>query len=165
MWVFQGRGPVLTMIAYPVIMSTTAYIWINFAWFFSKNIHCWGQPCGLVVKFGMLHFGRPSSVLGRGPTLLVSGRAVVATHIQNRERLAQLLAQDESFSRKKEEDWQQLLPEGESSSEKKNPRLLRVISDGSITHIYKEVNHSNLQRTYKVQGACVCAILSSNYLD
>ena len=59
-----------------------------------------GQPCGLVIKFGTLHFGGPGSVPGGGPTPLVSGHAVVATHVQNRERLAHILAQGESFSSK-----------------------------------------------------------------
>ena len=55
-----------------------------------------GQPRSLVVKFGVLHFGILGSVPKRGPTPLVGGHAVAATHIQNRGRLAQMLAQGES---------------------------------------------------------------------
>ena len=40
---------------------------------------------------------------GHGPTPLVS-HAVVATHIPNRERLAQMLAQGESSPTKKEKE-------------------------------------------------------------
>ena len=39
------------------------------------------QPCGLVLKFGALHFGSPGLVPGRGPTPLIGGHAVVAIHI------------------------------------------------------------------------------------
>ena len=60
-----------------------------------------GQPRGLVVKFGALRFGGPGLVPGCGPTPLVGSRAVAVTHIQNRERLAQMLAQGESSSTKK----------------------------------------------------------------
>ena len=60
-----------------------------------------GRPCGLEVKFGALHFGDPGLVSGCGPTSLVSGHAVAATHRQNRERLAQMLAQGEFSSSKK----------------------------------------------------------------
>ena len=52
-----------------------------------------GQPHGLVVKFGVLCFDSLGSVPGHGPTLLVSSHAVAVTHIQNRGRLAQMLAQ------------------------------------------------------------------------
>ena len=59
-----------------------------------------GQPSGLVVKFNVLHFGSPGSAPGHGPMLFVS-HAVVVTHIQNRIRLAQMLAQGQSSSAKK----------------------------------------------------------------
>ena len=61
----------------------------------------WGWPQGLVVKFGALHFTSPGSVPRRGPTPLVSSHAVMASHIQNRGRLAQMSAQGESSSSKK----------------------------------------------------------------
>ena len=64
-----------------------------------------GQPHGLVVKFGMLCFSSPGLVPRHGPTPLSSGHAVVATHIQNRGRLAQMLAQGESSSGKKKENY------------------------------------------------------------
>ena len=57
-----------------------------------------GQTCHLVVKFGALHFRDPGSVPRHGPRPLVGGHAVAATHIQNRGRLAQMLAQGESSS-------------------------------------------------------------------
>ena len=61
----------------------------------------WGQPCGLVVKFGTLCFGGPGLVPGRRPTLLFGGHAVAATQIQNRGRLVQIVAQGKSSSAKK----------------------------------------------------------------
>ena len=51
-----------------------------------------GQPYGIVVKFGALCFGGLGSwvwILGADLPL---SHAEVATHIQNRERLAQRLA-------------------------------------------------------------------------
>ena len=48
-----------------------------------------------------LHFGGLGSVPGHRPTPLLSGHAVMATHIQNRGRLAQMLAQGKSSSAKK----------------------------------------------------------------
>ena len=62
-----------------------------------------GQPCGLVVKFGLLHFGGLSSVLGRGPIPLVSSHAVAATHIQNGGRLAHV-SSGQIFLTQKQED-------------------------------------------------------------
>ena len=61
------------------------------------------QPHGLVVKFSTLCFGSPGSDPGCSPTALISGHAMAATHIKNRGRLAQTLAQGESSSVKKEE--------------------------------------------------------------
>ena len=61
----------------------------------------WAQSHGLVVKFGMLHFSGLGSVPGHGPTPPISGHAVVATYVQNRGRLVQMLAQGESSSSKK----------------------------------------------------------------
>ena len=55
-----------------------------------------GWSHGLLVKFRKLHFSGPGAVLGRGPTPLTRGHAVVATGIQNRGRLTQVLAQGES---------------------------------------------------------------------
>ena len=57
-------------------------------------------PHGLVVKFGTLRFGGPGLDPGCRPTLFISSHAVAATHIQNRGRLAQTLAQGESSSSK-----------------------------------------------------------------
>ena len=62
-----------------------------------------GQPCGLLVKFGALCFGSPGLVLGCRPVPLGGSHAVVVTHIQNRGRLAQMLAPGESSSSKKRE--------------------------------------------------------------
>ena len=66
-----------------------------------KGVHFWGQPCGLVVKFGVLHFGSPGLVPRCRPTLTVSSHTVAATHVQNRGRLAQMLAQGKSSLAKK----------------------------------------------------------------
>ena len=52
-----------------------------------------------LLKNGRSH---PGSVPGCGSTPLVSSRAVVATQIQNKGELAQVLAQGESSSAKKE---------------------------------------------------------------
>ena len=60
-----------------------------------------GWPYGLVVKFSVLHFGGLGLVPRHRPTPLVSGHAMMMTHIQNRGRLAQMLAQAESSSAKK----------------------------------------------------------------
>ena len=58
------------------------------------------MPCGLMVKFNVLHFSGLDLVPRCRPTLLVGDHAVVATHTQNRGILAWMLAQSESFSRK-----------------------------------------------------------------
>ena len=59
------------------------------------------QPRGLVVKFGALYFHGPGSDPGCRPTPLDS-HAVAVTHIQNRGRLAQMLAEYKSSSAKKQ---------------------------------------------------------------
>ena len=59
-----------------------------------------GQPCDLVVKFGTLRSSGLGSVSGHRPAPLC-GHAVVATHIQNGGRLAQMLAQGQSSSSRK----------------------------------------------------------------
>ena len=61
----------------------------------------WGWPSCQEDKFGMFHFGGPCLVPGHGPTPLISVHAVVMTHIQNRGRLAQMLAQGKSSSERK----------------------------------------------------------------
>ena len=72
---------------------------------FSHHFHSkatWGgQPHGLVVKFCALHFGHPGFVPGHRSTSLIGGHAVVETRIQNKGRLAQVLAQGKSSSAKK----------------------------------------------------------------
>ena len=60
-----------------------------------------GQRYVLVVKFGTLSFCGQGLVPKRRPMPLVGGNAEEATHIQNRGRLAQMLAQGESSSAKK----------------------------------------------------------------
>ena len=52
-----------------------------------------------MVKFDALHLSGPGLVPGRGP--LGDGHNEVMTHIRNRGRLAQMLAQGESSSNKK----------------------------------------------------------------
>ena len=66
-----------------------------------KRHSIWGWPLSLVVKSGALCFGCLGSVPRCGLTLLVGSRAVVVSHIQNRGRLAQMLAQRQSSSSKK----------------------------------------------------------------
>ena len=70
---------------------------INLNIIFKKGYH-WGWPHGLVVKFSMLHFGGLGLVPGHGPTPLVSGHAVAATHIQNKGKMTQKVAQGKSSS-------------------------------------------------------------------
>ena len=53
-----------------------------------KEMNIMGQPPGLVVKFHVLCFGGPGSDPRHGPTSLISGHVVAATHTQNRGRLA-----------------------------------------------------------------------------
>ena len=53
----------------------------------------WGWHCGLVVKFSAFHFGGQGLVPRRRPTTLVGGHTVVTAHLQNRRKLAQMLAQ------------------------------------------------------------------------
>ena len=53
-----------------------------------KNVLFSVWPPGLVVKFGVLHFGGPGLVPWQRPTSLIGGHAVVVTHIQNGGRLA-----------------------------------------------------------------------------
>ena len=53
-----------------------------------QKLLTWSSPDSLVVKFGTLCFGSPGSIPRHGPRPLISGHAVVAAHIQNRERLA-----------------------------------------------------------------------------
>ena len=67
------------------------------------------QPCGIVFVSGTLHFsGLGSQVQIPGVDLHhSSSHAVAVTHIQNRGRWVQMLAQGQSSSGKKE-DWQQL---------------------------------------------------------
>ena len=60
--------------------------------FNNQKYNSWGQLHGRMVKFGALHFGGPGSVPRHGPTPLVHGHAVVVPHIQNRGRLAEMLA-------------------------------------------------------------------------
>ena len=66
-----------------------------------KKVIIEGWPRGLVVKFSMLYFSGLCSVPGHRPTSLIGIRAVAGTHIQNRGRLAQMLAQGEFSSTKK----------------------------------------------------------------
>ena len=54
-----------------------------------------------MVKIGALCFGSPGSVPGHGP---IRSQAMAATCIQNRGRLAQMLAQCESFLAKEKRE-------------------------------------------------------------
>ena len=55
------------------------------------------------------------------PTQHSSSHAVAVSHIQSRGRLAQMLAKGQSFSSKKEEDWQWMLAQGQSASPPPSP--------------------------------------------
>ena len=65
-----------------------------------KRTSILGPARGLVVKFHARPFGSPGSVPGCGPLPLVGGHVVAVTHIQNRGRQTQMLAQGESSSAK-----------------------------------------------------------------
>ena len=52
-----------------------------------KTVDNRGQPHGPLVKFSALCFSSLGLVPGRGPTQVIMGHAVVATHIPNRGRL------------------------------------------------------------------------------
>ena len=83
------------------------------------------QPRGLVVKFGALHFGSLGLVPGHGSIPLINGHAVAASHIQNRGRLAQMLAQGESSSAKiKQQQKQKIGVLHKSHQMQKNKRSL-----------------------------------------
>ena len=69
-----------------------------------KRTPTWGWPCGIVVKFSALHFsclGLQVQIPGVDLHHSSVNHAVVATPIQNRGRLAQVLAQGKSSSSKK----------------------------------------------------------------
>ena len=60
-----------------------------------------GLAYGLLVKFSTLYFSGPGLVPGHRPLPLIGSHAVVVTHIQNRRRLAQMLAQGKSSQQRK----------------------------------------------------------------
>ena len=68
-----------------------------------KKPNGWGQPHGLVVKSSTLCFSGPGSVPRSRLTSHIGGHAMVATHLQNRGRLPQMLAQGDSSSAKMKE--------------------------------------------------------------
>ena len=87
----------------PIWISATILTWISWDSLVSlfKNSHFQASPSGLLVEFSMLCFGSSGLVPRCGPIPLISGHAVVTTHIH------------------KEEDWHQMA-QGESSSAKIN---------------------------------------------
>ena len=54
-----------------------------------------------MVKFGTLCFGAWGSIPGHRHPPIVSAHAVVATHIQNKERLAQMISGKASSGKKR----------------------------------------------------------------
>ena len=86
------------------------------------------------------------SVPGHGPTPLGDGRAVVATHIQNRGRLAQMLVQGESSSAKEKND------------QMSNYDILHIIKGKQRTTINKtnkKLLHSNNFISLSVNFLCI----------
>ena len=68
-----------------------------------------GWPRDIVVEFNALCFGSPGSwVRILGVDLPLTCHAEVATHIQNKGRLAQMLAQGESSSTRKKKKMKHL---------------------------------------------------------
>ena len=90
-WKFKSRGSFI----YPLSSQKSVQSSHN------KKMLIGGRSCGLVVKFSMLHVCGLGLVSWHGCTLLVGSYVVVATNIQNRGRLAQMLAQGESSIGKK----------------------------------------------------------------
>ena len=111
----------------PYILSLTRLLYIRDF----KIFHMRGWPHGLVVKFSMPHFGHLSSDPRCRCTPLVGGHAVAVTHIQNRERLAQMLAQGPS-----------------SPAKKKKPKITK----NPCHMIYLKVNLSGLTKTHETPG-------------
>ena len=68
------------------------------------RIQVWGWSHRLVVKFSALHLGGLGLVPRHGPAPLISSHAMVTTHIQDRGKLAQMLAQGKSSSEKKKKN-------------------------------------------------------------
>ena len=66
-----------------------------------EKVKAEARPVAQHFNFGSLPFGALGFVPRCGPTPLVGGHAVAATHTQNRIRLAQKLTQGESSSAKK----------------------------------------------------------------
>ena len=77
-----------------------------------------GWTSGLVVKFALvLRQPRGSQIGIPGADLYhSSSHAVLASHIQNRGRLAEMLAQGQSSSSEEQEEWHWILAQGQSSS-------------------------------------------------
>ena len=80
-----------------------------------------GWPSGIVVKFTRSTLAAHGSLvrIPRQTYIPSSNQAVAVSHIQSRGRLAQMLAQLQSSSSKKEENWQQMISQGQLSSPKK----------------------------------------------
>ena len=78
------------------IMHSCAFVLVMFMRPINKCLL--GQPPGLVVKFGALCFSGLGLVPRCETAPLIGGQAVVVTHIQNRKRLAQMVAQGKSSS-------------------------------------------------------------------
>ena len=86
----------------------------------------------------MLCFSGPSSAPRCGPTPLISDHAVAVTHIQNRERLATMLAQGKSPSGKKK-GIERKRKEGkkEIHSKETGIRMLIGAKTGNNTDVHK----------------------------
>ena len=90
--IFNLHKPFTQLLYFPCQQRTLSFI--------ISKILSLGLSLGLVVRFGVLHFSSPGLDSRCRPTPLFS-HAVAVTHIQNRVRLAWMLAQGKSSSAKK----------------------------------------------------------------
>ena len=91
----------------------------------------------------------------RGPLHCSSSHPMVASYIQNKERLPEMLAQWQSLSSKKEDNWQQMLAQSQSSSplpqrKKRNYFLKKENMAVGIVSVVKDVTERNVSKLKKI---------------
>ena len=113
--------------------STRVVVVIDSEWTGGKERRLRGWPGGIVVK--LVHSASAAQaswvrIPGTDPMPCSSSHAEAASHIQNRGRLAQMLAQQQ-LPQAKREDWQQMLAQGQSAS-KKRPKRKEIKSTSHV---------------------------------
>ena len=81
-----------------------------------------------MVKFGILCFGGPGSVLGHRHVPLIGSHAVVATHIQNRGRLITDVSSGKIFLRRKKKN--------SNSENKEAQNFMETATNGASAPFY-----------------------------